>query len=297
MTNHDIRQVTVISNCQTPSYVNALLFLFPYAEVVGFRMAEALDPERREAVLARVRMSDLVLSTASGPEYGELSHVNLPDNTARAAFIPTFAFAGFHPDIAYVETPDGMLQSPLGEINSALVVAGALAGLPAIRLRRLFNTMIYSEFGYLDAYESSVSEAVAQMAALGLDMADRIAAWRERGCFMYTVNHPKAFVLVDIAKAACMALGIDLASAEDEAAFFPDPLSLAQVFPVYPEIAKRLGVAGSHLFKPTSSGATPRVYDLGGFIDRSLEMYARTDPSAWRVSPRVAAMADYLRGL
>ena len=84
---------------------------------------------------------------------------------------------------------------------------------------------------------------------------------------MYAHNHPRITVVRDIARAVLARAGIE---AEYGDALPADNLANGPVYPVYPEIAERLGVEGSLLFK---TGGRYRFLRLPDFIEASFTAY------------------------
>ncbi len=118
---------------------------------------------------------------------------------------------------------------------------------------------------------------------------------------MYSVNHPKLFVLADLAAGALASCGVtaDPQLCED---YVPDNVKLGAVWPVYPEIAARFGLNGSYRFKGNSSyDSTNPCFDLREFVEKSYALYRRDD-LATMLCPRVEAwksdsgLLNYIRG-
>lgn len=99
-----------------------------------------------------------------------------------------------------------------------------------------------------------------------LDLEGAFDRWVTHGCFAYTVNHPKLLVLSSIAEAIlnklCLSPSSMLRRPEE---FLPDQLSKIVVWPVYPEIAEKLGLEGNYIFKIGNQRLTLREYIEGSF--------------------------------
>jgi hypothetical protein len=100
--------------------------------------------------------------------------------------------------------------------------------------------------------------------------------------------------LSSIARAALDALGLDPAVRSPEN-FLHDGLLDSAIWPVYLEIAQRLGLQGDYHFKLPQQLCRPdrtlEVLDLQQFIDRSFACYP-TLPSKEISTPRFSLQAD-----
>ena len=100
-----------------------------------------------------------------------------------------------------------------------------------------------------------------------------MARWSRRGAFMHVINHPKVFVLGDIARRLLTESGVEPqpVAVED---YLDDELARDVVWPLYPPVAELFGLTGSYLFKSKPRGAAfPQLYDLAGFVEASFAIY------------------------
>lgn len=98
-------------------------------------------------------------------------------------------------------------------------------------------------------------------------MRENFVRWSRSGPFMHSVNHPKITVQLDIARMLLSRTGLQIM----ESGIIPhDNLTNGPVFPLYPEIGARLGVAGSYNFK---GGGSYRAKDLKQFVSESFTVY------------------------
>lgn len=102
-----------------------------------------------------------------------------------------------------------------------------------------------------------------------MTLDEQFVRWsRIRGGFAHVPSHPKMQCIKDIAEALIVDAGLPVQRTE----VIPhDNLANGVIFPVYPEIASRLGTFGDYRFKP------PRRYrfmNLDEFVSRSFEFYA-----------------------
>ncbi|WP_462117436.1 WcbI family polysaccharide biosynthesis putative acetyltransferase [Methylorubrum extorquens] len=113
--------------------------------------------------------------------------------------VPTIVFPAFHPDIVYIAHKGGLFGSPMGDYHSALIVYGFARGFSADEIVSLFRADVFSRVGYLDGWFPNRDALLAMSHAHGCNIDRLFAGWMRRGCFMHTINHPKLFVLTDLA--------------------------------------------------------------------------------------------------
>lgn len=221
----------------------------------------------------------------------------------RIARFPTIIFPAFHPDAVYVGDLRSLAQarlapSPVGHYHSAIALFAFLEGLDEAKTLTLFRENVFSRLGYMDGWQAAADELLSTAEAASLGLANDFLRWSRRGSFMHVINHPKIPVLGDVARRLLQRLGI--AAAEIEVAdYLPDDLAYDVVWPVYPAIAERYGIAGSTLFKARAQGSrAPKVYDLPAFITESFRLYRsrpRIDLTCqrvdfWQASPEIRAL-------
>lgn len=242
-------------------------------------------------------MAEADLTVCMPFENGALGDLT-PSRIAQAARlcvpIPTIVFPAFHPDIVYICHKGGLFGSAMGDYHSALIVYGFARGFSADAIVSLFRADVFARLGYLDGWFAARDALLEMSRAHGCDLDRLFAGWMRRGCFMHTINHPKLFVLGDLARHALGQAGLPgrTAACED---YLPDPLS-GSIWPVYPEIAARIGVAGSTTFKPPLGGGNflvdaARCLELRAMVEGSLAIYAHT-PKIARHCERVGRWLD-----
>jgi hypothetical protein len=193
----------------------------------------------------------------------------------RVVAYPVVFFYGLHPDLVYVWLDGKPVQGPLGDYHSSLALYGFLHGMSVEQTVSLFNPAVYEALGFFGLYEESSEHYLGLGRADGFDMRPHLVRWARRGAFMYSVNHPRAFVLEDLATELLARVdpGARREPAPGEVSeLIPDMLASGPVFPVYPEIGLRLGIRGTYAFKPA---AGHRVLTLAEFVAESHEAYRR----------------------
>jgi hypothetical protein len=273
------KNVIVLGNCQARPLAGCLQALCAdvtaRAVEIPFTSLAQKFAQRDPQLHADLSAYDSILVQAS---FAPLIRDNFPDLAGKVRLFPVLVFSAYHPDLVYirVSSTNSHLRGPLGEYNSALAFWGFTQGLCAADTVALFNDRTYEALGYFDfwntARQSLLSEGV--MAHLPLD--GHLDRWSRAGCFMHSINHPKLFAVADIAKELLTQMG--LASIPGAAEYLADEHADGPVWPVYPEIAERLGVDGHYYFK-MEKGRCPDerpvvALKLREFVEGSFEAFA-----------------------
>lgn len=255
-------KISIIGNCQIMSLGPCLQVMIPdgVIESVWCQFLEKFSPA--DFIFLQIGQEHL-LTKKDG------------EHPAEIHFWPNFYYPGFHPDIVYVQAGENLVHSPLGDYNSALVVYGWMKKLSIKETLALFCEAVFEHLSYFEYMAHGDEYMLQEGLKTSIDMAPLLAGWKKRGCFAHSVNHPKLFVICDIARALLKNAGIECVVPEPER-FLTDPLAEV-IWPVYPEIAARIGTEGDYWFKvPTSKcrpGRTVEIIGLEQFIERSFELY------------------------
>lgn len=279
-------KIGVFGNCQAEGLAVSIRAWAPEAEVVvksavGLRLDDeaTLSTMRRDLLACdHVLMQTL---EARRPQFQPFIDNLLGAADGRALRWPIVIFNGFHPDSVYVTREGALIDGPLDQYHSALAVAAWQEGLGPVRALALFNAYTYACIGYFDAYAIGL-DYFRSPALVGYDLTCGISPTRP---FMHTINHPKIEISVEIARQALDRLGLARRSEIDTPA---DPLASGAVWPLYPEIAERLGipsasettdlaaiVAAEYRLLNIAQGANREALDVGGPVGASAIARAR----------------------
>ena len=242
-------RVCIIGNCQADGLADWIGALAPALTVEAFSVAGVRpdDPEAKARWRALLDRSDWVVMQ-TGPEHR--ARFDLPEPAAletegrRVTLAPWIIFRGFHPDCTYLFHKGATVPGAAGPLQSALALAARLEGLSRQRAVRLYNAYVYARLGYFDAYAAALDLMAEEWTALGLDPSLWLV--RRPEPFMHTINHPVPAVLEDVARQLLARSGF-AATAPTHAP--PDRLIGGGTWPVYPEIAERLGVEGGTAYR------------------------------------------------
>ncbi|WP_375457045.1 WcbI family polysaccharide biosynthesis putative acetyltransferase [uncultured Methylobacterium sp.] len=298
-------RIAVLGNCQARGVAQAMRLFAPDSPVRFVPMGTlARDHGHIDGLLATFSTYDHVFSQSFPAGLipgGDIT--TLRTREPRTVLFPTIVFSAFHPDMVYAGRVEDLsalklARSPLGQYHSAIALCAHRLGLTAPQAATLFREDVFHRLGYLDQWEPAVRETLGAAAAVGFGLEREMSRWGRRGAFMHVINHPKAFVVGDIARRLLTEGGFSPEPVEIED-YLGDELARDVVWPVYPPIAEVYGLAGSYLFKPKPRGdAFPTLYDLPGFLAASFSLYAAADPAdlacarveTWAASPEIAAM-------
>lgn len=278
-------KVAVLGNCQARSLAAALPHLSPGIEATPIVWSSLADEAAAEAVRDGLAAYDLVLAQPY-KRFRALRPKIVARAARRSALFPRFYFDGLHPDALLLGVEHG-IGFQFGVWHSALAMAAFLRGMPTREAADLYNAYIYGALGYYDAYAAAEALQVDAALELDVDLAPAFAGWRGR-VFANTPSHPRLTVGLAIAEQLAATLGLPVAPAGNLPA---DPLDGGFVFPVYPEIARRLGVAADLVFR---NAARDREVGLAQMLDEAFAAYAAA-PEAVAALPRAAQAAEILR--
>ncbi len=266
-------KIAVISNCQGEGLAACLRETNPSLQAQYIPLGTVKDGTHSlESIAAE---NDWIFAQ-------KLLASDIPDSmAAKVYFFPSFAFAGYHPDMTYLRglRKDGAIEAIIGPMhmyNSALVIYGYLKGWSVEQIIDSFNADVFQKLGYFDKWQSAKSEFIEECNELGMPTADLFARWEKRGCFMYSFNHPEIKVVADVAVELLKKAGIPIVN-RNAGMYVKDPLRVMPVWPVYPEIAERLGITGDYAFKRNENYDT---VSLAEFVNLSVATYQQYELSS-----------------
>lgn len=300
----------MIGNCQARGVAQAMRLLVPESPVRFIQMAYL---KREHGHL------DGLAHTLSGYDhvYSQLfpsglipggDIAALREREPRLKLFPTIVFPAFHPDMVYVGdladlATQRLVPSPMGQYHSAIALAAFRTGLSVDEAVRLFRSDVYARLGYLDSWDACMRELLAAATAVQFGLEREAVRWARRGNFMHVINHPRAFVIGDIARRLLTESGLSPQHVSVEE-YLGDELARDVIWPVYPPVAEIYGLEGSYLFKAKpKSGAFPRLHDLPGFVGESFAIYAARRPEelgcarveGWLADPEIAGLFSAAR--
>lgn len=258
-------KVGVVGNCQSTGLAQCIQVMAP-----GFDVRPVfawLTRDKVGEVRAILRDCDLVLAHTDDPTYSALEFC---PPACRVVFLPRISFPAFHPDVVQVRSGAEPVYSPMAR-SSRIVYLAYRHGLGIDATVRLFREDVYRALGYLDWWRPSENALAAECEATRFPYGALFERLPRGWCFMYSPIHPKLAVLAAVARTTLRRLGLPVVC-QDPDAHLADDLSRVPIWPVYPEIAARLGVPGGLDFKLDVGLG---VLDLAEFVRRSFAAYKR----------------------
>ncbi|WP_419900293.1 WcbI family polysaccharide biosynthesis putative acetyltransferase [Roseomonas sp. USHLN139] len=271
-------RILIVGNCQTSTFRDATQVWLPRAEVVHYSSAASATATQAEAIAASIPSFDVALiHPIQEAKFGPLQKSALLKAAHRNLHLmPSLAFSGYQPDFLYINKPAGNPSvGPLGVCSSALAAAAFCEGMSVERTVRLFNSYVYSRLGYFSEFGGATKALAKQLIAFGLDGNCILAGWGGRS-FMHTPIHPKAYAISDLCHAILRKLELIDDVSPELGDTLGDRLINHPVWPVYPELGKRVGVRGCLLFRralPAADGPPLKVYSLGDFVEASFSHF------------------------
>jgi len=260
-------KITVIGNCQANQLAACLSLLG--RDVT----AEAQTIRRLDDLRSRVEASDLVLVQPHVDAVEELP----ARLRGKMRLYPRISFSAFQPDVL---PPAGrMKNSPIGRsgMNSRLVLYGWFNAMSVQQTLSLFREDVFEKLGFFDHWDRAQKLLLEEGERCALSLGTDFDRWAKAGCFMYLPVHPKGFVLADIAASTLRTLGI--AVNDVDPGEMPDIQRGRGHWPVYPEIAARLGFEGGYTFQSADLPGRPRrTFSLEEFVEKAYELFETSQP-------------------
>jgi hypothetical protein len=243
------RRILVTSHCQTYGIADALQIFLPSDTLIPLSIPDTSNSESVKKFIENLTGIDVWVSIL------DLSWATSNGFEKKPGFqfvkIPRVAFSAFHPDLCYARDlhtgnyTKNNYESSIGiwAYNHQLEVADAA---------KLFNRDTYAKLGYFDLWNPSISNLRISFEDCGLDFSSFMLPIKRSGLFMYSINHPKISVLVELSKQVAIKLGASPSMIERDF-YIEDRLMASGIWPLYPEIADELSLSeGSYNWRVNS---------------------------------------------
>lgn len=208
----------------------------------------------------------------------ELDCVNNIDK--KISFYPNVVFRGSHPDCIYVRSNSKTIKSPIGDYHSAIIFNSYSHGLTEKECRELFIPEFFNLLGFGEQYYAHLKALSQRLTETGLDGDYLTQKWAALGHFMHTINHPKLFVLEDIAKHLLDVNQINYDQHLKIDDFLSDPYKTNVIFPIYPSQPMSKKYHNGLVFK-IANDLTQNHYEkwmsLNDFIHGSYQIYKENE--------------------
>lgn len=272
------QQWLLLFNCQAAGLAHCLSLQCAALDVEFHDHASAA--RNREQIASRLDNYERILVEAGRGEDFSLQH------RENVWIVPPIGFHALQPDMCWLG-PEFVKREgwPLGDWHSIIAYTAYTVGLTLEQALALYRDDVYSALGYYAQWDQEAEAFYGRFERFGFDMAGVLAKWSRSGAFMHLPFHPKIECLNDLARAILSRAGMPMTVSVVRP---QDNLVGGPVFPVYPEVGRRLGMAGDYLFK---LGGRYCLIDLTAFVARSYRHYDRCAD----LTPSVPHFAEALR--
>lgn len=262
-------KIAVVGNCQVRTIGAGLRRLIPNADI-SIAWTGAKSDDDRLAVQEGIETFDVIVThwLVTGP-------LSTPDIKKRFSgqlvTIPPITFNGTQPDNLIIPSIVGQM----GMNHSAICIASWLLGLSPRRCVKLFNSFIYASLGYFDRFQLEKDRLLSHARKWGIDFGEHFDTWSQP--FMFDIIHPRMEPLVSITEL----ISQKITNRKGPRDWVNDVNidfghKVWYVYPIYPDIAKRLGVPPEDIvFSHTRSDSRP--ISLREFVESSYNLYYRSD--------------------
>jgi hypothetical protein len=263
-------RISLIGNCQCDSLAACLRAMLPAAQIDTYMIHELTgDPDRLVRILAD---SDHVFAQTSARP-----HI-APASAHKVAYFPTIAFSAYHPDLTFVRGRKGggeveTVSSPLSGYHSLIAAFGYANAIGIEDILSFYHAGVYGRLCFFNRWDHARKELLEEGVDTGMPLNALFERWRKGDAFMHSSNHPTLRVMEDIARTLLRRIGLGSAM-ESVDPRMADPLKAMPIWPIYPEIAERLGVEGSMIFRPHEPES---ALSLRQFVESSYDCFAPYD--------------------
>lgn len=292
-------KIAILGNCQAAPVADAFKASTSGVTIEQFNMDSRLF--RREGPsnwAQRIAECDLLLTQPlKSAAVGALRSDLLARTVPNILYWPRIFFTGFQPDIVVLSSLNRADAWPPGGVfHSAIILGCFLSGIPEHRVRPLFNAYVYAKLGFFPDWKKTKAEFIESVLPPTPESAAEGERWFNSGCFMYTNNHPNRLITYSVARHLAKSNSLKWTDVPVET--LPDPLEVGVIWPIYPEIAERIGLRGGTTIRLAKTQTEPdRWVQMEEFIAMAYKFYAGTPKSALEVHPQAVAARDAIAAL
>lgn len=283
-------RVAVIGNCQAAGVASSVKFLLRQSYVKEILTWETSKwyPSDDHLITDLATFDHIFIQHSWGGRISEETVKTLHEKNLSVTEYPVITFPAFHPDLIYitVDGKDDFLTGPIGAYNSAIALFGYLMGLDVDAALTLYTGDVYERLGYFGMWDHSVSALIKEGARFGIDLQMPINEWLREGSFMHSINHAKILPLAHLAKLLLEKAGIP-STREIDLEYIQDVAKKDAIWPIYPEIGRRFGLTGNHVFKKPDYSVQNHLdayFDLSDFVHSSYASFSYFQKAALKNS-------------
>ena len=264
-------RIMVIGNCIGPNLGRAMGAMLD-ASIYAIDILNFL--EKQPIVLSYLDDADFIVAPILGPEFNAMAAGELKKRLGnKLAFYELVYFGGVHPDVTYLGQRGYRVLSPLGDYHSKAVVKSFLSGFSKEDCKKRFADELQNSSKHKRLFQDSKEEYFRRESAVDIKIGDWLFDMILQRPLLYTINHPTADVLIEIAKG--VSLRFDLNFHDVEPNMIPNDLSRNVTWPVHEAVASAIGL---NYHTSDVFWMDRYMMDLEEFIWRSFEIYSGHDP-------------------
>lgn len=266
-------EILVTSNCQTNGIAKSLKYLAGDDKVSIF--SESYIGHSVESFAAKNSVLFKTLSfwvtSYSDLEIKKVLEIINANSKMEVIKIPQIYFDAYHPDLTYINSKNGIVESPLIHYHSKIIFGCFMNGIDIGSVKRYFQKDIYKKLGYLNYWDQSIKRMENDFSQSDLDYYDFENKIDMNRVFMHSVNHPTTGVLSAVAALVCKKIGLKQRYDSQALTYIAkdDLFEHGPVWPIYPDIAINFGQSGTFLFKDPGG----KIYELDEFIQLEYEIF------------------------
>lgn len=266
-------KVLVFAGCSHLAYVHYLKAAHPDWDIRAVVPLQARKwvAERNEGFMTFLAELDILVGLTDHEDV--VTHVG-----AQAVHVPvpSFGYYGHHPDVINLAKLPSMLERGLA--HSRIAMAGWLSGLTLAETQALFCEETYERLGYFDKRDNDRTNILKVFSGRGLDITELFDSWYDRPGFLHYPAHPQTGFFMDVVQLAMERAGFpadtDAATLQAARDSLVDYLEDGVLWPVYPEIAARHGIAAIPPdWRSSAAKGQGEHFDLPEMLRRSFAIY------------------------
>jgi len=281
-----ILKISFFGNCQLQGIGKIIESLYSEAHSISFHLGAGNNHERLLSGEFTKIINDSDLIVTQSHALLDTIASKYPESRSRIRIVPNTPFSGFHPDNDYIQNKSGerIAGGPLEAAHSVLTAWCWNHGMTTLATQEVFHEDVFDHLGYYSSMAISKKNLLKIGYSCDYPICNMLTEWLSRGCFMHTINHPKLFVLGDIANEFLRKEGVP--HNPETYLYLHDDLADSVCWPVYPEIANRFNLSGSYNFKKSGvPWSYPKIIGLKDFILASFDNYNKLEKGSLQ-SPR-----------
>ncbi|MEB2869655.1 WcbI family polysaccharide biosynthesis putative acetyltransferase [Pseudomonas rhizosphaerae] len=254
-------KILIIGNCQVGVIAKLIEAMSAYTSVVSIVMESATLEGMRSGNLDLGKyVSECDYIVVQGQYNSVISELasKFPEAAGKQRLIPAISYTAYHPDMGYIVRADGShFSGATGDYHSLLCFWAWQKGYSAQEAITLFNYQNFDTLGYF-SHKAAADKFLTDLGAgMEIDMRPFLRQWAAKGCFMHSLNHPKLYVMADIARYVLSRERIAYAPSIET--YVADDLANHPCWDVFPAIASKFNIEGSYSFKqPRHMGTASR---------------------------------------